>query len=248
MHIIAAKAVCFKEAMEPGFVEYQRQIVANAQRLARGLSSAGFRLVSGGTDNHLMLVDVFSKGLTGKVAEAALGKAGITVNKNAIPFDKNPPMVASGIRVGTPAITSRGMREPEMDLDRRLHRARARVAGQRRRARIDTRRSRGAVPEVPAVSGTVKSGAGTATCTPRSRRRSRRADRSHVALPGFEARNGQLEMAERGVGRVRRRRRAARRSWHRHRQDARLSHPRDPQPPPRPRFDRHQEPSGTDLL
>src|SRR5438128_3189132 len=116
MHIIAAKAVCFKEAMEPGFVEYQRQIVANAQRLARGLSSAGFRLVSGGTDNHLMLVDVFSKGLTGKVAEAALGKAGITVNKNAIPFDKNPPMVASGVRIGTPAVTSRGMREPEMDV------------------------------------------------------------------------------------------------------------------------------------
>jgi glycine hydroxymethyltransferase len=116
MHIIAAKAVCFKEAMEPGFVEYQRQIVVNAQRLARGLSAAGFRLVSGGTDNHLMLVDVFSKGLTGKVAEAALGHAGITVNKNAIPFDKNPPMVASGIRIGTPAVTSRGMREPEMDL------------------------------------------------------------------------------------------------------------------------------------
>jgi glycine hydroxymethyltransferase len=115
MHIIAAKAVCFKEAMEPGFVEYQKQIVANAQRLARGLSDAGFRLVSGGTDNHLMLVDVFSKGITGKVAEAALGKAGITVNKNAIPFDRNPPMVASGIRIGTPAVTSRGMREPEMD-------------------------------------------------------------------------------------------------------------------------------------
>src|SRR5689334_7083861 len=115
MHIIAAKAVCFKEALEPSFAEYQRQIVANAARLARSLSSHGFRLVSGGTDNHLMLVDVFSKGLTGKVAEAALGKAGITVNKNAIPFDQNPPMVASGIRVGTPAITSRGMREPEMD-------------------------------------------------------------------------------------------------------------------------------------
>src|SRR6187401_3139994 len=114
MHIIAAKAVCFKEAMEPGFVDYQRQIVANAQRLARGLSDAGFRLVSGGTDTHLMLVDVFSKGLTGKVAEAALGKAGITVNKNAIPFDKNPPLVASGIRVGTPAVTTRGMRETEM--------------------------------------------------------------------------------------------------------------------------------------
>jgi glycine hydroxymethyltransferase len=115
MHIIAAKAVCLKEAMEPGFADYQRQIVANAQRLAAGLAGAGYRLVSGGTDNHLMLVDVFSKGLTGKVAEAALGKAGITVNKNAIPFDKNPPMVASGIRVGTPAVTSRGMREPEMD-------------------------------------------------------------------------------------------------------------------------------------
>jgi glycine hydroxymethyltransferase len=115
MHIIAAKAVCFKEALEPSFAEYQRQIVANAARLASSLSSHGFRLVSGGTDNHLMLVDVFSKGLTGKVAEAALGKAGITVNKNAIPFDQNPPMVASGIRVGTPAVTTRGMREPEMD-------------------------------------------------------------------------------------------------------------------------------------
>src|SRR5918993_88377 len=116
MHVIAAKAVCLKEAMEAGFVEYQRQIVANAKRLAAGLSSAGFRLVSGGTDNHLMLVDVFSKGITGKAAEAALGKAGITVNKNAIPFDQNPPMVASGVRVGTPAVTTRGMAEAEMDL------------------------------------------------------------------------------------------------------------------------------------
>src|SRR5881394_1957350 len=102
--------------MDPSFAEYARQIVANAQRLAASLSGHGFRLVSGGTDNHLMLVDVFSKGLTGKVAEAALGKASITVNKNAIPFDRNPPMVASGIRVGTPAVTTRGMREPEMDL------------------------------------------------------------------------------------------------------------------------------------
>ena len=115
MHIIAAKAVCFKEAGEPHFTQYQRQIVANAARLAQVISSSGFRLVSGGTDNHLMLVDVFSKGITGKVAEAALGKAGITVNKNAIPFDQNPPMVASGIRVGTPAVTTRGMREPEME-------------------------------------------------------------------------------------------------------------------------------------
>jgi glycine hydroxymethyltransferase len=116
MHIIAAKAVCFKEAMEPSFADYQRQIVANATRLATSLSSHGFRLVSGGTDTHLMLVDVFSKGITGKDAEAALGRAGITVNKNAIPFDQNPPMVASGIRVGTPAVTTRGMREPEMDV------------------------------------------------------------------------------------------------------------------------------------
>jgi glycine hydroxymethyltransferase len=116
MHIIAAKAVCFKEAQEPGFADYQRQIVANAARLASNLSAAGFRLVSGGTDNHLVLVDVFSRGLTGKGAEAALGTAGITVNKNAIPFDQNPPMVASGVRVGTPAVTSRGMREPEMDV------------------------------------------------------------------------------------------------------------------------------------
>src|SRR5262245_21319997 len=116
MHIIAAKAVCFKEAGEPAFAAYQRQIVANAARLAQSLSAVGFRLVSGGTDNHLMLVDVFSKGITGRAAEAALGKAGITVNKNAIPFDQNPPMVASGIRVGTPAVTTRGMRETEMDL------------------------------------------------------------------------------------------------------------------------------------
>jgi len=116
MHIIAAKAVCLQEASEPGFKAYQQQIVANAKRLAGALTAAGFRLVSGGTDNHLMLVDVFSKGITGKVAEAALDKAGITVNKNAIPFDKNPPMVASGVRIGTPAVTTRGMREGEMDI------------------------------------------------------------------------------------------------------------------------------------
>jgi glycine hydroxymethyltransferase len=116
VHIIAAKAVCLKEAAEPAFAVYQRQIVANASRLAEVLLAGGFRLVSGGTDNHLMLVDVFSKGVTGKLAEAALGKAAITVNKNAIPFDQNPPLVASGIRVGTPAVTTRGMREPEMEL------------------------------------------------------------------------------------------------------------------------------------
>ncbi len=116
VHIIAAKAVCLKEAAEPAFAAYQRQIVANAKTLAGVLSVAGFRLVSGGTDTHLMLVDVFSRGITGKAAEAALGKAGITVNKNTIPFDRNPPLVASGIRIGTPAVTTRGMREPEMEV------------------------------------------------------------------------------------------------------------------------------------
>jgi glycine hydroxymethyltransferase len=116
VHIVAAKAVCLKEAAEPAFAGYATQVVKNAARLASVLAEAGFRLVSGGTDNHLMLVDVFSKGLTGKAAEAALGKAGITVNKNAIPFDQNPPMVASGVRIGTPAITTRGLKEAEMDI------------------------------------------------------------------------------------------------------------------------------------
>ena len=116
VHIIAAKAVCFKEALEPTFAAYQRRIVANAAALAASIASHGFRLVSGGTDNHLMLVDVFSKGLTGKEATAALGKAGITVNQNTIPFDQNPPLKASGIRIGTPALTTRGMGEPEMGL------------------------------------------------------------------------------------------------------------------------------------
>ena len=115
MHVIAAKAVCFKEASLPEFATYQRQIVKNAARLASALQTAGFRIVSGGTDNHIVLVDVFSKGITGKAAEAALGQAGITVNKNAIPFDQNPPMVASGVRLGTPAVTTRGMGETEMD-------------------------------------------------------------------------------------------------------------------------------------
>ena len=116
VHIMAAKAVCFKEAAEPAFAGYQRQIQANARKLASVLAAAGYRIVSGGTDNHLMLVDVFSKGLTGKVAETALGHANITVNKNVIPFDQNPPLVASGVRIGTSAVTTRGMREAEMEL------------------------------------------------------------------------------------------------------------------------------------
>jgi glycine hydroxymethyltransferase len=116
MHVIAAKAVCFEEALQPEFGEYQRQIVRNAQALAETLAAEGFRLVAGGTDTHLMLVDVFSRQVTGKQAEQALERAGITVNKNAIPFDVNPPMTASGIRLGTPALTTRGMKEPEMRL------------------------------------------------------------------------------------------------------------------------------------
>ncbi|HET7102380.1 MAG TPA: serine hydroxymethyltransferase [Terriglobia bacterium] len=116
MHVIAAKAVCFLEALQPAFKEYQKQIVDNARVLCETIASKGFRIVSGGTDNHLMLVDVFSRGVTGKQAEKALEQAGITVNKNAIPFDPNPPMVASGIRVGTPAVTTRGMKEAEMAL------------------------------------------------------------------------------------------------------------------------------------
>jgi len=114
VHIIAAKAVCFREAMQPEFRDYARQIVANAKVLAETLAAEGFRIISGGTDTHLMLVDVFSKGMFGSEAEKALGEAGITVNKNAIPFDTNPPMKPSGIRIGTPALTTRGMKEAEM--------------------------------------------------------------------------------------------------------------------------------------
>ena len=114
VHIMAAKAVAFKEAMEPGYVEYQKKVVANAQALAAALMDAGFHVVSNGTDTHLMLVDVFSKGIRGKEAEAALDRARITVNKNAIPFEVNPPMNPSGIRLGSPAVTTRGFGEPEM--------------------------------------------------------------------------------------------------------------------------------------
>jgi len=120
MHVIAAKAVSFKEALAPEFKAYQQQIVANAKALAATLTGEGWRLVSGGTDNHLMLVDVFSRGITGKAAEAALDRAGITVNKNTIPFDTNKPMVASGIRIGTPALTTRGMKEADMQAIGRL--------------------------------------------------------------------------------------------------------------------------------
>jgi glycine hydroxymethyltransferase len=120
MHVIAAKAVAFKEALTPEFKVYQQQIVANASALAATLREEGWRLVSGGTDNHLILIDVFARGITGKRAEAALDRAGITVNKNTIPFDTNSPMVASGIRVGTPALTTRGMREREMETIGRL--------------------------------------------------------------------------------------------------------------------------------
>jgi glycine hydroxymethyltransferase len=114
MHIIAAKAICFQEALQPEFRDYAKQVVANAKVLAETLAAEGFRIISGGTDTHLMLVDVFSKGMLGSEAEKALGEAAITVNKNAIPFDTNPPMKPSGIRIGSPALTTRGMKEDEM--------------------------------------------------------------------------------------------------------------------------------------
>jgi glycine hydroxymethyltransferase len=115
VHVIAAKATCFKEAAAPDFKNHIRQVVRNAQTLATRIAQRGFRIVSGGTDTHLMLVDVFSKGINGKQAEEALDQSGITVNKNAIPFDTNPPLAPSGIRIGTPALTTRGMKEPEME-------------------------------------------------------------------------------------------------------------------------------------
>ncbi len=114
VHIVAAKAVAFREALAPDFAHYARRVVANARALAEALQAAGFRIISGGTDNHVMLVDVFAKGILGSEAELALGKAGITVNKNAIPYDTNPPLKPSGIRIGTPALTTRGMGETEM--------------------------------------------------------------------------------------------------------------------------------------
>jgi glycine hydroxymethyltransferase len=114
VHIIAAKAVCFQEAMQPEFKQYARQVVANAKALAETLAADGFRVVSGGTDTHVLLLDVFAQGMLGSEAEKALGEAGITVNKNAIPFDTNPPLKPSGIRIGSPALTTRGMKESEM--------------------------------------------------------------------------------------------------------------------------------------
>ena len=143
VHIMAAKAVCFQEAMQPEFREYARQIVTNAKVLADELSASGFRVISGGTDTHLMLVDVFAKGMLGSDAEKALGEAGITVNKNAIPFDTNPPLKPSGIRIGTPALTTRGMKEPEMRqigkwiAEALLHRLEAAVLEKIRRQVLD---------------------------------------------------------------------------------------------------------------
>jgi glycine hydroxymethyltransferase len=139
IHIIAAKAICFQEAMQPEFHEYAKQVVTNAKVLAESLATEGFRIISGGTDTHLMLVDVFSKGMLGSEAEKALDLAGITVNKNAIPFDVNPPMKPSGIRIGSPALTTRGMKEGEMQQVGRwiaealLHRNDAAVLGRIRK-------------------------------------------------------------------------------------------------------------------
>jgi len=143
VHIMAAKAVCFLEALQPEFRDYARQIVANAKVLAQTLADEGFRIISGGTDTHLMLVDVFSKGMLGSEAEKALGEANITVNKNAIPFDTNPPLRPSGIRIGTPALTTRGMKETEMRqvghwiAESLLHRSDAALLGKVRKQVLD---------------------------------------------------------------------------------------------------------------
>ena len=156
VHIIAAKAVSFLEAMQPEFRDYARQMVANAKVLAETLAAEGFRIISGGTDTHLMLVDVFSKGMLGSEAEKALGEAGITVNKNAIPFDTNPPMKPSGIRIGTPALTTRGMKEEEMRQVGRWisealhHRAEAAVLG---KVRKQVLKSGGGFPAVSRAQG-----------------------------------------------------------------------------------------------
>ena len=154
VHVIAAKAVCFKEAATEEFRVYIRQVVRNAKALAARIASGGFRIVSGGTDTHLMLVDVFSKGINGKQAEQALDKAGITVNKNTIPFDQNPPMTPSGIRIGTPALTTRGMKEAEMEaiggwIAEVLEKSRG-----RKRAEAGEEGSRKALREVSAVLNT----------------------------------------------------------------------------------------------
>ncbi len=114
MHVIAAKAVAFQEALRPSFVEYQERVVANSRTLAGELMNYGYRLISGGTDNHLMLVNLTPQGLTGKVAEETLDQAGVTVNKNTIPFDTQKPQITSGIRIGTPAVTTRGMKPQDM--------------------------------------------------------------------------------------------------------------------------------------
>jgi glycine hydroxymethyltransferase len=160
VHIMAAKAVCFLEASQPSFREYARQVVANAKVLAETLAADGYRIVSGGTDTHLMLVDVFAKGMLGSEAEKALGEAGITVNKNAIPFDTNPPMKPSGIRIGSPAVTTRGMKEAEMQQIAHWICGGARSSVGRRGAREDPQAGAGDGRRVSAVCRAAGAGTG----------------------------------------------------------------------------------------
>ena len=160
VHIMAAKAVCFLEASQPSFREYARQVVANAKVMAETLASDGYRIVSGGTDTHLMLVDVFAKGMLGSEAEKALGEAGITVNKNAIPFDTNPPMKPSGIRIGTPAVTTRGMKEARDAADFALDHRGAQSSNGRGGARENPQAGAGAGGGISALCGAAGSGAG----------------------------------------------------------------------------------------
>ncbi len=156
MHVIAAKAVAFKEALSPGFKDYQRQIVVNAKALAAALMGRGFRLLTGGTDNHLIMLDLRGSELTGKIAEETLDKARITVNKNTVPFDRRSPMVTSGVRIGTPAVTTRGMREPEMaQIADVIARALQHVGDDAALAAIGER-GRGALPALPDLPVAVR--------------------------------------------------------------------------------------------
>ena len=230
MHIIAAKAVCF-ERRSRRRSHYQQQIVKNAAHLASALARAGFRLVSGGTDNHLMLVDVFSRGVTGKARRNRARQAAITVNKNAIPFDKNPPMVASGVRVGTPAVTTRGLRETEMEMIASSSRASS--------PRPTTTRSRGPCAQTskPCAGSSRSTQRSDTSRARRSRVRGRRSAR--VVFRGLRDAPWTAATRGRGLARLRGRRRARGRSGYGHGQDTRLPRAGGALRPARARLDRH---------
>ena len=200
VHIIAAKAICFQEAMQSEFRDYAKQVVANAKVLAATLAEEGFRIISGGTDTHLMLVDVFSKGMLGSEAEKALGEAGITVNKNAIPFDTNPPMKPSGIRIGSPALTTRGMKEDGDAAGGTLDRGRFASPDGCSHAGKNPERSSGLMRSLPAVRGAQGEGAGGSSGVAHSATMFRAAAVSVVKLACVKIAIDIRRMTEFGVG------------------------------------------------